>query len=181
MIKITLLKKSVNCVLGCAVMLLISCKVGPKANSNKGVPSGNSSKYTTSFFLEGGESQYYVKPLKYTSTSSKKVYLDFVYKTKSDTLESGLIYLSLFQDQKLTSTDLKEIKIGNISLKNRNHLYTEFNKGKYELRVSLPVTSDELKQIQPNLTIELVVADELNLFLPDKKTIKVLNDVIKNF
>jgi len=26
-----------------------------------------------------------------------------------------------------------------------------------------------------------VVADELNLFLPDKKTIKVLNDVIKNF
>lgn len=179
--KIPLLKKSVKFLFFCSIFFVISCKVGPKSSNNKGAPSGNSSKYLTSFLLEGGESQYYVKPLKYTSTDSKKVYLDFVYKTKSDTIESGLVYLSLFQDKKLMFNDLKEIKIGKITFKNSNHLYTESNKGKFELRISIPVTAEELKQIKPESIIELFVGDQENMFYPDKKTKKVLYDIILNY
>lgn len=180
MMKITLLKKSVKYVLFSFLFLFISCKVGPKSNNNSGVPSGNSSKYVTSFFLEGGQSQYYVKPLKYDAANSKTILMDFVFKTKSDSIDTGLIYLSLFQVDKLTFNDLKEVKIGTVSLKTKNQIYTEFKKGKYEVRLSLPLSAEEFRKIQPDSQIELLLFDEINIFLPSQKTKKVLDYVFKN-
>ena len=75
---------------------------------------------------------------------------------------------------------MKEVKIGTLSLKTKNQIYTEFKKGKYEVRLSLPLSAEEFRKIQPDSQIELLLFDEINIFLPSQKTKKVLDYVFKN-
>lgn len=174
--KINLLKK-LNRILGISLLLLVfSCGVGPKANSNSQL-NGVSKKFYTSFYKEEGSTIYYIKPIDFYADKEKLV-TDVTFQQNADSVENVIMNFSVFSKQKVSNLDVKSLKICDKIIENYKILYNEPKSSKlFEMRFSVNYPSDEFTKNYANLNFVIESESASKKYIPNKKTTKILPNI----
>ena len=171
--KINLLKKLNNIIIISFAFLFFSCGIKPKSNSNSQL-NGVSGDFYTSFYKEDGSTIYFIRPLEFLSDNEKLI-ADFTFLKKNDTIEDVTINFSILSTNKIASSNLNEIKINELLIKDYKILYNEPKSSKLnEIRISLVYPKDEFIKNYKDLKFKIEENHTIKEYLPRKKTLKNL-------
>lgn len=154
----------------CAVSIY-SCRPG-MSRSGSG-SSGAKADFFTSFYINTGQTKYYIKPFRFTD--DKEVLMaDITYSISADTVQNGTFNFSVFSKSKIPSKSIKKLFLNNNEINDFSVLYNEPLKSKYELRITSEIPAIILKGLKQEIIIKLETDDRTYTFVPDSKSKKVL-------
>lgn len=157
-------------------LLSINC-LGVKPKGGGG-SSSNSSKFYESFYLDGGVTQYFIKPLSLENDLSKEHSMDFITRN-NETTPSGVTFnLTVYHTSTISTSDkvifknaTKEIQGQDLKI-----LFSEKNGEYIQNRITLNVQDKAVLELlkTPDLVISVITEGNEIKLKPTSKTHKNL-------
>ncbi len=141
--------------------------------------------YYESFYISDNVNQYFLKPLEF-KFFKEKLFIDFTFRdsTLSSPVTTNYTVETHERTVKIDSAYFM-VKSQKIPLKNSSKMFVDKKKDTYEIRYTNTIQFRELSEIckhSDKLTFVVFYNNEKHIFLPTKKTIRLLsafyNDVI---
>jgi len=157
------INKSINFIFSIVMLLLLTLSCG--------IMSPNASRLYKSFYTDSG-TQYFIKPLKFSNSTSGKLKFDIVFRFNNTIQESDsvIINYSIVTDQLVKEIDSIRFNSGDVNLiaSFNDRLFMEREKKQYHSRFSSSASLTPLVQlfISEQWTIEVFHNENKMVFKP---------------